>query len=112
MRIDVVDDNVVEWIYNLPTQTLTDELKEDIVDALGGVKELYKEYIIERLSRGKSELLRKMNEYVEKNYTDENLHDEYADGGYIGDPIGCMNEGEVTGFERAQRIVKEFFGEE
>ena len=25
--------NVIEWIYNLPIQTLTDELKEEIIEA-------------------------------------------------------------------------------
>ena len=65
--------------------------------------------LIEELTRAQSELLRKMNGYIEENYTDENLHDEYADGGYIGDPTGCMNEGEVTGFDRALGIVRRFF---
>jgi hypothetical protein len=27
-------EEVIEWIYNLPTQTLTDELKDDIVDKI------------------------------------------------------------------------------
>ena len=26
-------ENVIEWIYNLPMQTLTDELKEEIIEA-------------------------------------------------------------------------------
>jgi len=25
---------VIEWIYNLPIQTLTDELKEDIIELI------------------------------------------------------------------------------
>ena len=27
-------DEVIEWIYNLPLQTLTDELKDDIVEKI------------------------------------------------------------------------------
>ena len=27
-------DDLIEWIYNLPVQTLTDELKDDIVEKI------------------------------------------------------------------------------
>ena len=27
-------DDLIEWIYNLPLQTLTDELKDDIVEKI------------------------------------------------------------------------------
>jgi len=27
-------EELIEWIYNLPIQTLTDELKDDIVDKI------------------------------------------------------------------------------
>ena len=53
--------------------------------------------------------MRNMNRYIDENYKPDDVHEEYSEGGYIGDPRGCMNEGEVTGFQRAMRIVKTFF---
>ena len=65
--------------------------------------------LIEELTRARSELLQQMNSYINENYKDEDVHEEYEFGGYIGDPRGCMNEGEVTGFDRALGIVRRFF---
>ena len=71
-------------------------------------EELY-EKLHKRLVEGESSLLRNMNRYIDENYKPDDVHEEYSEGGYIGDPRGCMNEGEVTGFQRAMRIVKTFF---
>jgi len=30
----MTEEEVIEWIYNLPLQTLTDELKDDIVEKI------------------------------------------------------------------------------
>ena len=74
-------------------------------------EELY-EKLRKRLVEGESSLLREMNRYIDENYKPDDVHEEYDAGGYIGDPRGCMNEGEVTGFQKAMRIIKNFFSED
>jgi len=74
-------------------------------------EELY-EKLRKRLVEGESSLLREMNRYIDENYKPDDVHEEYDAGGYIGDPRGCMNEGEVTGFQKAMRIIKNFFRED
>jgi len=74
-------------------------------------EELY-EKLRKRLVEGESSLLREMNRYIDENYKPEDVHEEYSEGGYIGDPRGCMNEGEVTGFQKAMRVIKNFFSED
>ena len=32
-------EELIDWIYNLPLQTLTDELKDDIVEKINDVEE-------------------------------------------------------------------------
>ena len=72
-------------------------------------KEDIYEKLDRRLRETESSLLKNMNSYIDENYKPDDVHEEYSEGGYIGDPRGCMNEGEVTGFQRAMRIVKTFF---
>jgi len=74
-------------------------------------EELY-EKLRKRLVEGESSLLREMNRYIDENYKPDDVHEEYDAGGYIGDPRGCMNEGEVTGFQKAMRVIKNFFRED
>jgi len=74
-------------------------------------EELY-EKLRKRLVEGESSLLREMNRYIDENYKPDDVHEEYDAGGYIGDPRGCMNEGEVTGFQKAMRIIRNFFSED
>jgi len=74
-------------------------------------KELY-EKLHKRLVEAESSLLKEMNRYIDENYEPDDVHEEYDAGGYIGDPRGCMNEGEVTGFQKAMRIIKNFFSED
>ena len=74
-------------------------------------EELY-EKLHKRLVEAESSLLKEMNRYIDENYKPEDVHEEYSEGGYIGDPRGCMNEGEVTGFQKAMRIIKNFFSED
>ena len=62
-----------------------------------------------RLQESETSLLKQMNRYIDENYKPDDVHEEYSEGGYIGDPRGCMNEGEVTGFQKAMRVVKNFF---
>tara|TARA_R100001594_G_scaffold110357_1_gene145105 strand:- start:948 stop:1187 length:240 start_codon:yes stop_codon:yes gene_type:complete len=71
-------------------------------------KEIY-EKLQKRLKESETSLLKNMNRYIDENYKPDDVHEEYSEGGYIGDPRGCMNEGEVTGFQKAMRIVKNFF---
>tara|TARA_R110002012_G_scaffold306300_1_gene510937 strand:+ start:1068 stop:1394 length:327 start_codon:yes stop_codon:yes gene_type:complete len=71
-------------------------------------EEIY-EKLHRRLRETEASLLKNMNSYIDKNYKPDDVHEEYDAGGYIGDPRGCMNEGEVTGFQRAMRVVKTFF---
>ena len=72
-----------------------------------------KEDIYEKLNRRlretESSLPKNMNSYIDENYKPDDVHEEYSEGGYIGDPRGCMNEGEVTGFQKAMSVVKAFF---
>lgn len=74
-------------------------------------KEETYEKLHRRLRETESSLLRDMNSYIDENYKPDEVHEEYSEGGYIGDPRGCMNEGEVTGFQRAIRVVKAYFEE-
>ena len=71
-------------------------------------KEIY-EKLQKRLVESETSLLKNMNRYIDENYKPDDVHEEYDAGGYIGDPRGCMNEGEVTGFQKAMRVVKNFF---
>ena len=71
-------------------------------------KEIY-EKLQKRLKESETSLLKNMNRYIDENYKPDDVHEEYSEGGYIGDPRGCMNEGEVTGFQKAMRVVKNFF---
>ena len=73
-------------------------------------KEIY-EKLDMRLRETESSLLKNMNSYIDENYKPDEVHEEYNSGGYIGDPRGCMNEGEVTGFQSAMRVVKAHFEE-
>ena len=75
------------------------------------VHELFKQ-LERRLRETESSLLQNMNSYIDENYKPDDVHEEYSEGGYIGDPRGCMNEGEVTGFQKAMNVVKAFFLEE
>ena len=70
--------------------------------------EIY-EKLLKRLEESEASLLKEMNRYIDENYKPDDVHEEYSEGGYIGDPRGCMNEGEVTGFQKAMRVVKNFF---
>ena len=70
--------------------------------------ETYKK-LLKRLEESEASLLKEMNRYIDENYKPDDVHEEYSEGGYIGDPRGCMNEGEVTGFQKAMRVVKNFF---
>jgi len=70
--------------------------------------EIY-EKLRKRLEESETSLLKEMNRYIDENYKPDDVHEEYDAGGYIGDPRGCMNEGEVTGFQKAMRVVKNFF---
>ena len=72
------------------------------------IKEIY-EKLQKRLIESETSLLKNMNRYIDENYKPDDVHEEYSEGGYIGDPRGCMNEGEVTGFQKAMRVVKNFF---
>jgi len=72
--------------------------KEDIYEKLN-----------KRLAEREVSLLKEMNRYIDENYKPDEIHEEYDSGGYIGDPRGCMNEGEVTGFQKAMNIVKGYF---
>ena len=67
------------------------------------------EKLLKRLEESEASLLKEMNRYIDENYKPDDVHEEYSEGGYIGDPRGCMNEGEVTGFQKAMRVVKNFF---
>lgn len=71
-------------------------------------EEIY-EKLLKRLEESEASLLKEMNRYIDENYKPDDVHEEYSEGGYIGDPRGCMNEGEVTGFQKAIRVVKNFF---
>ena len=71
-------------------------------------EEIY-EKLQKRLKENETSLLRNMNTYIDENYKPDDVHEEYSEGGYIGDPRGCMNEGEVTGFQKAMRVVEAFF---
>ena len=71
-------------------------------------EEIY-EKLQKRLEESEASLLKEMNRYIDENYKPDDVHEEYSEGGYIGDPRGCMNEGEVTGFQKAMRVVKNFF---
>ena len=71
-------------------------------------EEIY-EKLLKRLEESEASLLKEMNRYIDENYKPDDVHEEYSEGGYIGDPRGCMNEGEVTGFQKAMRVVKNFF---
>ena len=72
------------------------------------INEIY-EKLRKRLEESETSLLKEMNRYIDENYKPDDVHEEYDAGGYIGDPRGCMNEGEVTGFQKAMRVVKNFF---
>ena len=73
-------------------------------------EEIY-EKLNKRLVEREASLLKEMNRYIDENYKPDEVHEEYDSGGYIGDPRGCMNEGEVTGFQSAMRVVKAYFEE-